>query len=54
MVTDFGEEACHTNLAGGPSDRRFSPWYVNDMDNWLNGVFKPVRPEEPGTRHPFP
>lgn len=54
MVTDFAEDACRTNLAGGPSDRRFSRWYVNDVANWLGGVFKTVRSEEPVSRHPFP
>lgn len=53
MVTDFGEEACHTNLCGGPSDRRFSPWYVNDVNRWLNGEYKTVRPSETMSRHPF-
>lgn len=54
MVTDFAEDACHTNLAGGPSDRRFSPWYVSDIGNWINGVFKTVRPGRPADRHSFP
>jgi len=27
MILDLGEEAANTNMAGGPSDRRFSRWY---------------------------
>jgi penicillin amidase len=53
LVTDFAEDTCHTNLAGGPSDRRFSPWYVNDVNAWLNGEFKTVRPKETTSRYPF-
>jgi penicillin amidase len=44
LVTDFAETAAHTCLAGGPSDRRFSPWYTSDVDNWLAGRFKTLRP----------
>jgi penicillin amidase len=43
MVIDFGEDHIYTNLAGGPSDRRFSRWYCSDLANWLNGVYKKVR-----------
>lgn len=42
FVTDFGEEGAHTCLAGGPSDRRFSPWYATDIDRWRNGHLKHV------------
>jgi len=31
MILDLGEEAANTNMAGGPSDRRFSRWYKD----WL-------------------
>ena len=44
LVTDFGESASHTCLAGGPSDRRFSPWYTSEVDAWLDGRFKTLRP----------
>ena len=40
FVTDFAEEGAHTALAGGPSDRRFSPWYASDVDRWRNGHLK--------------
>ncbi|PHS20123.1 MAG: penicillin acylase family protein [Kangiella sp.] len=42
MIADFSETSIHTNLAGGPSDRRFSKWYTSDLDNWLKGVYKEV------------
>jgi penicillin amidase len=44
LVTDFGEAAAHTCLAGGPSDRRFSRWYTSEVDNWLAGTFKTLKP----------
>ena len=31
-----------TNLAGGPSDRRFSKWYCSDLENWINGNYKRI------------
>ena len=40
LVTDLATDACRTNLAGGPSDRRFSRWYVSDLANWLSGKYK--------------
>ncbi len=44
MVTDLGETSSHTCLAGGPSDRRFSPWYTSEIEAWLAGRFKVLRP----------
>jgi len=46
MVADFAEDALYTNLAGGPSDRRFSKWYCNDLENWLGGKYKTVSVEK--------
>jgi len=43
MIADMATRELHTNLAGGASDRRFSKWYVNDMKNWLGGVYKLLR-----------
>ena len=40
MIADLAEKALHTNIAGGSSDRRFSRWYMSDMENWLKGVYK--------------
>jgi penicillin amidase len=40
FVTDFSEQVLHSNLLGGPSDRRFGKFYKNEVENWLNGVYK--------------
>jgi penicillin amidase len=45
FVTDLSENELHSNLAGGPSDRRFSRWYVSDLDNWLNYRYKTTTPD---------
>lgn len=44
FVTALNEPVSHTALAGGPSDRRFSRWYVSDLDNWKAGRLKELRP----------
>ncbi len=44
FVTDLGTNELFSNLAGGPSDRRFSKWYVSDLDNWVSGKYKKVTP----------
>jgi penicillin amidase len=44
LVTDFAETCAHTCLAGGPSDRRFSPWYASEIDDRLAGRFKTLKP----------
>jgi penicillin amidase len=43
-----------SNLAGGPSDRRFSKWYVSDLANWQAGRYKTVSPGQDQERLPFP
>lgn len=43
LITDMGTDEIHTNLPGGPSDRRFSKWYTTDVKNWLKGVYKILR-----------
>jgi penicillin amidase len=40
FVTDFGEHAAYTALAGGPSDRRWSRWYRSDVARWRVGGLK--------------
>jgi penicillin amidase len=40
MVVDMSEPGTRTNLAGGPSDRRFSRWYCSDLKNWRLGRYK--------------
>jgi hypothetical protein len=32
MILDLGEDAAHTNMSGGPSDRHFSKWYNSDTE----------------------
>ncbi len=44
FVTDFSDDAVHTALAGGPSDRRFSRWYTSGVADWLAGRLKCLRP----------
>jgi penicillin G amidase len=40
MVVDLATDEITTNIAGGPSDRRFSKWYCSDLDNWISGKYK--------------
>lgn len=40
MVTDFSENGVHTNMAGGPSDRRFSEYYISGLKDWQKGTYK--------------
>ncbi|MEY2933217.1 MAG: hypothetical protein RL033_3966 [Pseudomonadota bacterium] len=44
IATDLAEDTLHTNLCGGPSDRRFSPWYCSDLDAWVEGRYKVLQP----------
>jgi penicillin G amidase len=44
LNTDLGEDSLHTNLIGGPSDRRFSRWYCSGLQGWLDGTFKVLKP----------
>ncbi len=43
FITDLATDEIHTNLAGGPSDRRFSKWYASDLKNWYEGNYKVLR-----------
>lgn len=42
FVTDFSTRTLHSNMLGGPSDRRFGKHYVNEVQNWLTGVYKKI------------
>ena len=53
MVTDFSEDDIHTNLAGGPSDRRFSKWYCSDLENWISGKYKKLNVDSDQEKLPF-
>lgn len=44
LISDLGTDTAHTVLAGGPSDRRFSPWYRTGIDDWLAGRLKAQGP----------
>ncbi len=44
FITDFAEEGIYSTLAGGPSDRRFSPWYTSGIKGWLKGKYSPLQP----------
>jgi penicillin amidase len=54
MVTDFAKDEIFTNMAGGPSDRRFSKWYCSDLENWETGKYKRLGPDpgEKGLKFP--
>lgn len=43
FITDFCEESIHSSLAGGPSDRRFSPWYTSGMAGWISGKYNHLK-----------
>lgn len=42
MVIDLSTDEMNTNMAGGPSDRRFSKWYCSDLENWISGKYKTI------------
>ncbi|HDZ13207.1 MAG TPA: hypothetical protein ENH53_13445, partial [Bacteroidetes bacterium] len=43
MIADFATDVLETNIAGGPSDRRFSKWYTSDVENWRHGSYKKLQ-----------
>jgi acyl-homoserine lactone acylase PvdQ len=40
----MGEDCMHSNLPGGPSDRRFSAHYASGWERWLTGEYKRLAP----------
>ncbi len=44
FITDMSTDEVFTNLPGGTTDRRFSLWYMSDIQNWLRGVYKKLTP----------
>jgi penicillin amidase len=44
IVTDLARDEVATTLVGGPSDRRFSRWYVSDLERWQKGELKTLGP----------
>ncbi len=48
LVTDMAGDAIHTNILGGPSDRRFSKWYCSGLSGWQRGQYKEIKGRVPG------
>ena len=46
MVTDLAKDEILTALPGGPSGRRFSRYYCNDLQRWVDGEYKTLGPED--------
>ncbi|MFO7558435.1 MAG: penicillin acylase family protein [Desulfobacterales bacterium] len=53
MITDLSRDEVYTNMAGGPSDRRFSRWYCSDIENWAAGKYKKLQPDNSEKKHRF-
>ncbi len=53
IVSDMSSNDVFSNLAGGPSDRRFSKWYCSDLDNWINGKYKKTSMSTDQKKIPF-
>lgn len=45
MITDFAEPIIEANVAGGPSDRRFSKYYTMGLKDWMGGTYHVLRPQ---------
>jgi penicillin amidase len=46
MTMDMSTNEMHSNLAGGPSDRRFSRWYTSGLQDWFDGNYKLTKPDD--------
>ena len=44
IAADMSEGMLHTRTAGGVSDNPFSPWYMSEIQGWLDGTYKKLRP----------
>ena len=44
FITDLQSDWAYTVLAGGHTDRRFSPYYKNEIQAWLNFDYKKLAP----------
>jgi penicillin amidase len=40
FVTDLSEQFIYSSLAGGASDKRWSKYYANEIENWTKGIYK--------------
>ncbi len=43
MIAELEKDEMWTNIAGGPSGKRFSRWYKSGLDDWEKGVYKLLR-----------
>jgi len=43
LIADLSEDVLHTNMAGGPSDRRLSKWYTSGLADWQEGRLKTLK-----------
>jgi len=48
FITDMAQDEAATVIPGGPSGRRFSKWYRSEVDRWLRGEYKTLRPKPLG------
>jgi penicillin amidase len=46
LIADMASNQIETALPGGPSDRRFSRWYASELNRFLAGKMKTLRPED--------
>ncbi len=44
MICDFAKAEMHTNMSGGASGQRFSPYYKSGMKEWLQGIYQVLKP----------
>jgi acyl-homoserine lactone acylase PvdQ len=44
MVCDFASDEMRCNMSGGASGNRFSKFYKAGMEDWVNGVYKTIKP----------
>jgi penicillin amidase len=50
ILVDMAEDCLHSNLPGGPTDRRFSAHYASGWERWLSGEYKRLAPSAPRPR----
>jgi len=43
FVMDFAKEEFFSAMIGGPSERRFSKWYVSGLKDWIKGKYKMLK-----------
>jgi penicillin amidase len=44
MIVEMEKDEMQTNIAGGPSGRRFSRWYGTGIKEWEDGIYKKLKP----------